>query len=53
MCAVQQHQENMERTFPCGFKMARGVLKRIQEESEDCFFSAASAEHALAAKFEF
>ena len=35
-------------------------LKRIQEESEDCFFSAASedyffnaAEHALAAKFEF
>jgi len=45
MCAVRQHQENMERTFPCGFKMARGVLKRIQEESEDCFFSAASEDY--------
>ena len=61
MCAVRQHQENVvERTFPCGFKMARGSWRGSKKDqktvffsttSEDYFFSA--AEHALAAKFEF
>ena len=52
MCAVRQSGKRRRgKNVSMWVQDGTWVLKRIQEGSEDYFFSA--AEHALAAKFEF